>query len=76
MIYQDKEVKLKDGRSAVLRNARVEDSADLIKYLKTTQQTSVLPITVKVFFHLFPISFFLSFSLPYPFKYSPNNRTT
>ena len=36
MIYQDKEVKLKDGRSAVLRNARVEDSADLIKYLKTT----------------------------------------
>ena len=36
MIYQDKEVKLKDGRSAVLRNARVEDSADLIEYLKTT----------------------------------------
>ena len=36
MIYQDKEVKLKDGRSAVLRNARVEDSADMIKYLKTT----------------------------------------
>lgn len=36
MRYPETEIKTKDGRTAILRNARVEDSAFLIEYLKKT----------------------------------------
>ncbi|MBE5960322.1 MAG: GNAT family N-acetyltransferase [Lachnospiraceae bacterium] len=36
MVLEEKKVTLKDGRSAVLRNIRMEDAADLITYLKVT----------------------------------------
>jgi RimJ/RimL family protein N-acetyltransferase len=36
MLFEEKTIKDKLGRTIVLRNARPEDSADLIKYLKTT----------------------------------------
>ena len=36
MLFEEISVKDKLGRTVVLRNARPEDSADLIKYLKTT----------------------------------------
>lgn len=36
MIYQEKEIQTKDGRTVILRNARPEDSAALIEYLKVT----------------------------------------
>lgn len=36
MYFPEKEVKLKDGRVAVLRNARVEDAADCLEYLRVT----------------------------------------
>lgn len=36
MYFPEKEVKLKDGRIAVLRSASVEDAADCIRYLKIT----------------------------------------
>lgn len=45
MIYLEKEIKLKDGRTAILRNAKIEDSAVLIKYLKVT--ASETPFLIK-----------------------------
>ena len=36
MLFEETRIKDKLGRTIVLRNARPEDSADLIKYLKTT----------------------------------------
>lgn len=36
MYFPEKEVKLKDGRTAVLRSARVEDAKTLLEYLKVT----------------------------------------
>lgn len=36
MYFPEKEVKLKDGRVAVLRSARVEDAADCLEYLRVT----------------------------------------
>lgn len=36
MRYQETELKLKNGQTAVLRNAEVEDSSALLKYLKAT----------------------------------------
>lgn len=36
MIFPEKEVTLKDGRVAVLRNAVPEDAADCLKYLRVT----------------------------------------
>lgn len=36
MYFPEKEVKLKDGRTAVLRSARVEDAADCLQYLRVT----------------------------------------
>lgn len=36
MRYPETEIKTKDGRMVILRNARVEDSAFLIEYLKKT----------------------------------------
>ena len=35
MEFQEREVKLKDGRAAVLRAPRIEDAAVLIEYLRT-----------------------------------------
>lgn len=34
MLFKETEIKTKDGRTAILRNARTEDSATLIEYLK------------------------------------------
>lgn len=34
MIYNPKEIKTKDGRKVILRNAQVEDSPNLVDYLK------------------------------------------
>lgn len=43
MIYQDREIQTKDGRTVILRNARPEDSEALIEYLKVTAtETSFL----------------------------------
>ena len=36
MLFAEKSIKDKLGRTVILRNARPEDSADLIRYLKTT----------------------------------------
>ena len=36
MIFEDKEIILKDGRQCILRSARMADAADLIRYLKIT----------------------------------------
>lgn len=36
MLFEPKEITLKDGRSAILRAPRVEDAAEMIEYLKTT----------------------------------------
>ena len=36
MYFPEKEVKLKDGRTAVLRSAAVEDAADCLEYLRIT----------------------------------------
>lgn len=38
MRYPETEIKTKDGRTAILRNTRVEDSAFLIEYLKKRRQ--------------------------------------
>ena len=36
MYFPEKEVKLKDGRTAVLRSAKPEDAADCLEYLRVT----------------------------------------
>ena len=36
MYFPEKEVKLKDGRIAVLRSAAIEDAADCLEYLRVT----------------------------------------
>lgn len=36
MVFSEKEINLKDGRTAILRNARLEDAEELIEYLKIT----------------------------------------
>lgn len=36
MYFTDREIKTKDGRTAILRNAKAEDADMLIKYLKIT----------------------------------------
>lgn len=45
MLFEEKEVLLKDGRTAVLRNARAEDSEALITYLKVTARET--PFLIK-----------------------------
>jgi len=40
VIYQEKAVFLKDGRTAILRSAQESDAADLIAYLKATAAES------------------------------------
>ncbi|MBR3526127.1 MAG: GNAT family N-acetyltransferase [Lachnospiraceae bacterium] len=35
MIFEEKEIRLKDGRTCILRSVRREDAADMIEYLRT-----------------------------------------
>lgn len=36
MIFREKEIQLKDGRSAVLRSACQEDAEELLRFMRTT----------------------------------------
>lgn len=36
MLFAEKEIRTKDGQVAIIRNARTEDAAALLRYLKTT----------------------------------------
>lgn len=42
MLFEEISIQDKMGRTVVFRNARPEDSADLIKYLKTTSAETAL----------------------------------
>ncbi len=38
MIFEEKEIRLKDGRTCILRSVRREDAADMIEYLRTVSR--------------------------------------
>lgn len=40
MIYAEKEIKLKDNRTAILRSAQLEDAAKMIEYMRVTAAES------------------------------------
>ena len=64
VLYPEKKILTKDGRSALIRNAALEDADELIHFLKTVSHGVLSRTAQNRAFHTAPWHFYYPRSLP------------